>query len=176
MQDRGSAHRRRVLPRLPYGPALSPLRDVTGQSRGTEQIDGRAVSVFEAQANGERCVAWADRQTGLLVRAQMHMQKFTEADRPIVLHDFRYGVEPDDSLFSLTPPAGCALEEKRLDAAEPPRPTGQDLVGILGVWADLADGAFPAACGQWSHVGQGVKPGDPDRPICWWKNPDADTF
>lgn len=212
---------------------LREIRDETGQFRGTEQIDGRAVSVFDAEANGQRCVVWADSETGLPVRAEIHAKGFTEADRPIILHDFRYDVEPDDSLLSLTPPEGYTIVEERLNAAERPTPTEQDLIGILGVWADLADGTFPGAfdqigftsvlnkmrselgeeqagdqtraafsahfparaddkaarmrrilcafrfaatCQQWRYVGEGVKLGDADKPVCWWKHPQAEPF
>ncbi|MCP4589499.1 MAG: hypothetical protein GY842_02015 [bacterium] len=212
---------------------LRKIRDETGVFRGSERLDDRTVSVFEAEAAGERCVVWADSSTGLPVRAELHQRNMTQAGRPIVLHDFEYDVELDESLFSITPPAGYELEEKQINIADLPSPTEQDLVGILAVWVDLADGVFPAAfdqmgyantllrmrgtlgaeqarrrirdafaahlpdtegdelarmhqitsgflfsakCEQWRYVGKGLKLGETDSPVCWWKNPEADTF
>jgi len=141
----------------------------------------------------------------------------------IVLSDFVWNEELDESLFSLEPPEGYTLEEKQLDVSE----TGENgLVEALTFWTEMSDGMFPSQIndlgdpnkvkplliakfdrdgdpkeefdqavqqmyrilkglmfaqqckvdGSWHYAGEGVKLGDKDTPICWWKSDDSEDY
>jgi hypothetical protein len=141
----------------------------------------------------------------------------------IVMTDFEWGAELDESLFSLETPEGYSLEERQHDISE----RGERwLIDALALWTDMSGGFFPdnindlcdpniarplltskfdkdgdpkkefdQACkqmpvlveglyfaqerkvdGSWGYVGDGVKLGESDVPICWWKNKDSDTY
>jgi hypothetical protein len=144
-------------------------------------------------------------------------------DMTIVMTDFEWGAELDESLFSLESPEGYSLEERQHDISE----RGERwLIDALALWTQMSGGFFPdnindlcdpniakplliskfdkegnpkeefdQACqqmsvlveglyfaqeqkvnGSWGYAGNGVKLGESDVPICWWKNKNSDTY
>jgi hypothetical protein len=60
----------------------------------------------------------------------------------IVMSDFVWDADIDQSLFSLTPPEGYTVEEGQADVSE----IGEkDLIDTLALWAEMSDGNFPEA-------------------------------
>ena len=146
-----------------------------------------------------------------------------QEEMTIVMHDFVWDADLDESLFSLELPEGYTLEEKRFDVTD----RGEDgLIGALAFWTEMSDGMFPSAIndlgdpdkvrpmlvnkfdgdgdpeeefeqayhamhevlkglmfaqqckveGTWHYAGDGVRLGDADVPICWWKPEDSDGY
>jgi hypothetical protein len=135
----------------------------------------------------------------------------------IVMTDFVWNAEMDESLFALEPPAGYSLEEKHFNVSE----AGEvSLIYALSFWAQMSDGRFPQEIndlgdpnklkplllekfdrdgdpqeeldlaidtaneilkglmfaqqqkveGDWNYAADGVRLGEADKPLCWWKN------
>lgn len=133
---------------VPDSPADQPALSLVEQLRtspdradellGEREMDGRRVLGFLVTREGKRISVWVDAETWDLVRVETGIN---EAGR-VVLTDFRFNVDLDDSLFSLTPPDGYTrLEGVQVDMSEPDE---QDLIYLLRVWAEHArDGLFP---------------------------------
>jgi outer membrane lipoprotein-sorting protein len=137
---------------VPVPPADQPAIGLVEQLRtspdradellGEREMDGRRVLGFLVTREGKRMSVWVDAETWDLVRVEGGMN---EAGR-VVLTDFRFNVELDDSLFSLTPPEGYTRQEVQWDMSEL---SEQDLVGFLRFWAEYEkDGLFPPTFDQ----------------------------
>jgi len=134
----------------------------------------------------------------------------------IVMSDFQWDVDLDESLFDLEPPEGYSLEEKQFNVSD----RGENwLIDALAFWTEMSEGLFPSAIndlcdpnlirpmlikkfdkdgdakeefeqacqmmnvvlqglmfaqqckveGSWHYAGNGVKIGEANKPICWWK-------
>jgi outer membrane lipoprotein-sorting protein len=139
-------------------------------------------------------------------------------------HDIKFGVKLDDSLFSIDPPEGFALE-----TIAPPEITEKELIEWLGIAAQMNDSSFPDSViplavsteklhrimnakapesltplekkirerfdlgdrvhfhpirrfvshtggDSWVYLGKGVKLGEKERIVCWYKPADAKTY
>jgi hypothetical protein len=82
---------------------------------------------------------WIDPQTRELVRVET---EFANAPgMSVTMTDFRFNVELDDALFSLTPPEGYTRLEVQVDASEVAE---QDFIEYLRLWSTWTkDGTFP---------------------------------
>ncbi len=121
---------------------ITELRDGTEQELGQRVMDGRTVSGFRSYLGGREWVVWADSQTGLPVRVETTHPLMAPGLR-MVMTDFEWGLALDESLFSLTPPEGYLVEEKRVAASPPVREA--DLIEGLKFWSERMDSTFPAA-------------------------------
>ena len=150
--------------------------------------------------------------TAISITGAAIQQKLT-----IVMTDFVWNTDFDDSLFSLEPPQHYNLEEKHFNVSE----AGEgSLIYALSFWAQMSEGFFPQAIndlgdpnklkplllekfdgdgdpaeeldlaidtaneilkglmfaqqqkveGNWNYAADGVRLGDADKPLCWWKN------
>ena len=141
----------------------------------------------------------------------------------IVMSDFVWDAELDESLFSLEVPEGYSVEEKQLDVSE----MGENgLIAAIAFWTEMSEGFFPSAIndlgdpnkvrsmlvakfdrdgdpreeldeamkkahvllkglffaqqqkvdGGWGYAGEGVRLGDADRAVCWWKPKSSDVY
>ncbi len=106
---------------------------------GEKEIDGRLLQGFRVIEEGVINTVWVDPRTGELARVVM---EFPDAPgMSVIMTDFQFNVELDDSLFSLTPPEGFERVEIQADVSEV---TEQDLIGYLRAWSSWTkDGTFP---------------------------------
>jgi hypothetical protein len=82
---------------------------------------------------------WIDPKTRDLVRVETEF--INAPGMNVVMTDFQFDVELDDSLFSLTPPAGYTPIEVQADVSGV---TEQDLIEYLRAWSSWTkDGTFP---------------------------------
>ena len=188
--------------------------DVSVESLGKKEIDGRTAKGFRATGPDGELMIWADSQTSLPIRME---QKWRQIHYEFT--DFEFDVVLDESLFSMDIPEGYSTMPKAMlsltDATE------QDLVETLRTWAEeIRDGVFPKdfsteaymddvpkirklalqhsqeqnvenamkfAHGwiffrllkpenDWHYVGKGVKFGDAESPVCWYKPTGSQTY
>jgi outer membrane lipoprotein-sorting protein len=106
---------------------------------GEKEIDGRLLQGFRVIEEGVINTIWVDPGTGELARVVM---EFPEAPgMSVIMTDFQFNIELDDSLFSLTPPEGFERVEIQADVSEV---TEQDLIEYLRAWSSWTkDGTFP---------------------------------
>jgi len=106
---------------------------------GQHVLDGRTVQDYRVTTEGLDRIVSVDVETGNIARME---GKFINAPgMNVVMSDFRFDVELDDSLFDLTPPEGYRKVTVPVNVANP---TEDDLIHFLRWWAEhnLAT-AFP---------------------------------
>jgi hypothetical protein len=121
-----------------------------------EEMDGRIVQGFRVIEHGINAICWIDVQTGDLIRIE---GQFPNAPNTrIVATDFKFDVELDDALFSLTPPDGYAPKEPpKIDRSEV---NCQDLINLLRWFATTVEGGlFPPSLKpvEFAKVGSEMK-------------------
>jgi outer membrane lipoprotein-sorting protein len=133
---------------LPHDPAqqqfnviekLRTLPDRADEELGTSEIDGRVLQGFRVTEEDVINTVWIDPKTRDLVRVETEF--INAPGMNVVMTDFQFDVELDDSLFSLTPPAGYTPIEVQADVSGV---TEQDLIEYLRAWSSWTkDGTFP---------------------------------
>lgn len=133
---------------LPHDPAqqqfnviekLRTLPDRADEELGTREIDGRVLQGFRVTKEGVINTVWIDPQTRDLVRVETEF--INAPGMNVVMTDFQFDVDLDDSLFSLTPPDGYTRVEVQADVSGV---TEQDLIEYLRAWSSWTkDGTFP---------------------------------
>jgi len=199
---------------------------------GNEKIDGHLADIFTAKHKRGQIKVWADRITGLPIRAEISSRGLGGDDMgnfhngiPLtyVLSDFVWDGYIDESLFSIEVPVGYKTKQHKIDVSEP---TEKAMIDSLTVCAQLSDGIFPtrfkektltkiwkdsmkreaggkpltqdkqAALYQnilkmkagfdfvsklkdhndWQYFGDGIKLGDSEVVICWWRPDDSEFY
>jgi outer membrane lipoprotein-sorting protein len=118
---------------------LRTLPDRADEELGTREIDGRVLQGFRVTEEDVINTVWIDPQTRDLVRVETEF--INAPGMNVVMTDFQFDVELDDSLFSLTPPDGYTRVEVQADVSGV---TEQDLIEYLRVWSNWTkDNTFP---------------------------------
>jgi outer membrane lipoprotein-sorting protein len=133
---------------LPHNPAqqqfniiekLRTLPERADEELGTREIDSRVLQGFRVTEEDVINTVWIDPQTHDLVRVETEF--INAPGMNVVMTDFQFDVELDDSLFSLTPPEGYTRLEVQADVSGV---TEQDLIEYLRAWSSWTkDGTFP---------------------------------
>ena len=97
------------------GPIKDPdvLRMITNRQNGTEEdlglseINGRTVKVFHSPDEHNEFTVWADVETNLPVRVELRQ---SSSGRTIIMEDFEFVVEFNESLFDTTAPEDYAVQ------------------------------------------------------------------
>ncbi len=103
-----------------------------------KEMDGHIVQGFRVIEHGIDAICWIDVQAGDLIRIE---GQFPNAPNTrIVATDFKFDIELDDTLFSLTPPDGYVPKQPpTIDRSEV---NCQDLINLLRWWATNTEGRF----------------------------------
>lgn len=110
---------------------------------GERQIDGvNSDGYLLSVAPGIEITFWVDVESLLPVRIEYDMSEMFGKEMKMVMSDFAFDVELDDSLFSLETPEGYTLRTMQMDASEPQE---EDLIEMFVVWAEATGGKFPSA-------------------------------
>ena len=118
---------------------LKTLPYKADQMLGKKDVDGRVLQGFRVVEESVINTIWIDPKTGELVRVEMEFTNAPGMNK--IMTDFQFNVELDDSLFSLTPPAGFTPLEVQADVS---KVTEQDLIDYLRSWSSWTkDGMFP---------------------------------
>jgi outer membrane lipoprotein-sorting protein len=106
---------------------------------GEKKIDGRLLHGFRVTEGHVVNTIWIDPDTRELGRVEM---EFPDAPgMSVIMTDFQFNVELDDSLFSLIPPGDYKHLKVQADVS---KVTEQDLITYLKLWTTWAkDGTFP---------------------------------
>lgn len=117
---------------------LRTLPDRADEVLGEKEMNGRIVQGFRVTEDGLDKTVWVDTETWELVRMEIEFANAPGVHG--VVTDFKFNVELDDELFSLTPPEGYT-RQKTLEMGEI---TEQNLVELLRFWVTyIKDGVFP---------------------------------
>jgi len=199
---------------------LLQLRGADSQDLGQQEIDGRLATGFRPKADVGEWVVWVDPATEIPIRIEATYG--TTPGMRLVMRDFAFNVDLDESLFSLEPPAGYTLDVQQVDVTKTPE---ERLVESLRICADSLGGEFPPrfdmsyqkeiaqkimkqrkaaspdetmmqtmrwwgehffpgfffvqimpAESDWHYAGAGVKLGQAEVPVCWWKPAGSQTY
>ncbi|MHC4636050.1 MAG: hypothetical protein ACYTBV_00945 [Planctomycetota bacterium] len=89
------------------------LKMIAGRQNGTEedlglsQINGKTVKVFHSPAKHNEFTVWADVETNLPVLVELRQ---SSSGRTIIMEDFEFVIEFDESLFDTTAPEDYAVQ------------------------------------------------------------------
>jgi len=108
---------------LDRGPAKDPdlLRMIAGRQNGNQedlglsQIDGRTVKGFHSPNKYNEFTVWADVETNLPVLVELRQ---SSSGRTIIMEDFEFVVEFDESLFDTTAPEDYAVKRVGMPGGE----------------------------------------------------------
>ncbi|UCD28454.1 MAG: hypothetical protein JSV03_15440 [Planctomycetota bacterium] len=106
---------------------------------GEQEIDGLPAIGYLTKDPEGKMNFWADAQTLLPIRIEM-LVKMVGAEGTIVMSDFEFNIDLDESLFSLEVPDGYTRHEAQMDMTNF---TEQDLIEGLRVWAEMMGDVFP---------------------------------
>lgn len=109
---------------------------------GEQEIDGRAAIGYRAQEAGQDMVVWADSESLLPIRIESSMPIMMDRQIIVIMYDFAFDIELDESLFSLEIPEGYTVQTMQLDGS---RPKEEDLIEMFRLWTESTDGRFPSA-------------------------------
>lgn len=109
-----------------------------------EDLQGRPVRVYQIKPEEGMYFmkVWADPATKLPLQIKISMgQMFGGTESmEILVHDFKFNVPLDESLFSMEIPPGFQVVPLQMEASEP---SEKDLIEALRLCADLSNGHFP---------------------------------
>ena len=129
---------------------VNPIKQLQGmdveatknaKSLGRKEIEGHQTEGFEFAYDLGTTTVWVDVKTRLPV--QIHMISKSGGVIPgaeTISHDFVWNPPVDQSLLSLTPPAGYQLRNLKMDMS---KSTEQDLVTSLSLLAQMNQNRFP---------------------------------
>jgi outer membrane lipoprotein-sorting protein len=121
--------------------AMRNLPAKADENLGTKEIDGIVCDGYRVTQGDLTTTVWIDAKTGDLVQVELKYASATGMDR--IIKNIKFNVELEDSLFSLTPPAGYKEfgGEMKADSAIQ---TEETFVAWLGWWANgNVDETFP---------------------------------
>jgi outer membrane lipoprotein-sorting protein len=119
---------------------IAAFRDGTETSLGTREIGGRQTSGFRVEKGGIVCDAWVATETGLPIEVTMELKMLGKSSTTFT--NFVFDPPLDESLFSLTPPAGYTLMDtpKTVDASPS---TERDLAAMFEQLRESGAEVFP---------------------------------
>jgi hypothetical protein len=88
---------------------VADLRDGAAEDLGTKEVDRQPAQGFRAIHKNNDITIWADPQTGLPMRLELRQEQLA---RTIILSEFDFDVDFDESLFSTTAPEGYTVTRK----------------------------------------------------------------
>jgi len=108
---------------LDRGPTKDPdmLRIIAGRQNGTEEdlgldkINGKTVKIFHSPDQHNEFTVWADVETNLPVWVELRQ---SSSGRTIIMEDFEFVVEFDESLFDTTAPEDYAVDRVEMAGKE----------------------------------------------------------
>ncbi len=121
---------------LDRGPLKGPdlLRMIAGRQNGMEedlglsQINGRTVKGFHSPDKHNEFTVWADVETNLPVRVELRQPS---SGRTIIMEDFEFVTEFDESLFDTTAPEDYAVQNIEMPGG------GEAIIKVEGIAKDV---------------------------------------
>ncbi len=132
---------------------------------GEKVIDGRLTQGFKVGATPAfQMLVWADPQTGLPVEIETTLKMGMLPATTMTMTDFVWDQEVDESLVSLTPPAGYEVQTYQVNLGPA---SEQDLINALKTLAEMRGGTFPPGLdlnSAMKGLGKQLKNKSPDDP------------
>jgi outer membrane lipoprotein-sorting protein len=119
---------------------LRDMRNGTAENLGMQKVEGRLAQGFHKPHKFNDFTIWVDPETGLPVYVEVRQDPVA---RTLIMSDFEWDIDLDESLFSTTAPEGYTVHEKVVRAGV--HPMEEHLVEGLRTVAILQDGVFPSA-------------------------------
>jgi hypothetical protein len=121
---------------LDRGPLKGPnmLRIIAGRQNGMEEdlglteINGRTVKVFHSPDEHNEFTVWADIETNLPVLVELRQ---SSSGRTIIMEDFEFVIEFDESLFDTTAPEDYAVQRVEMPGG------GETIIKTEGIAKDV---------------------------------------
>lgn len=113
--------------------------DYRREPLGEKDIDGRHVVGYRLSGHGSVVDLWGDPKTGLPVRMGVTSAAFPKL-KELVVTDFAFNPNLEESLFSLEPPAGYKVQTIKTDSSPA---NEKDLVETFHRYSKLSGGTFP---------------------------------
>jgi outer membrane lipoprotein-sorting protein len=139
-------------PAVAFTTGLRNLVDKTGKSIGKRQIGGVEAQGYRVTIEtGQELTIWADLKTRQPVRIDV-TTKLGEQTQQSSISDIDLNPKLDDSLFSLEPPQGYALQKASLTAnnAKDDGTSEMAVAKLLQTYAEKSGGSFPTRLDDWS--------------------------
>jgi outer membrane lipoprotein-sorting protein len=123
------------------------------ETLGEKEVEGQKAVGFRIPIRGMgNMTLWADPQTALPIRIEYDKMELADGKRlRIMMNNFRFDIELDHALFSLTPPPSYSIQ-----TLEIPMPTEDDLARTLRIVAEHNKGVFPKAIGYNKEFTEGL--------------------
>jgi outer membrane lipoprotein-sorting protein len=173
---------------------LMELKDRPDVERlGEQEIDGRKAIGFAARGTNQELKIWANPKTAVPIRVELRLGQLLA-----ILKNFQFDVHIEESLISMVVPPGYKSEEAEVDFTGS---TEQDFIESMkqvpllgeklvqsGLSVDEAGKVgmkFPKGMfflqlfetdGKYHYAGKGVKLGEADKAIFWYRPEDSETY
>lgn len=108
--------------------------DLSAKPLGEQEIDGVTLAGFRVGFASNLVTVWANPQTGKPNRIEVD-----SFGTQVVMTDFEFNIELDESLFSTEIPDGYTTKD--FDVSK--LPTEEDLIQSFRIYSELANGEFP---------------------------------
>ena len=123
---------------------IADLKD-NHKELGEQELNGQKTIVFEAGGSNEVVKVWADPETALPVRIEL-----TIGQMFVIMKNFQFDPDIDESLVSMNVPDGYELKETDVSMGNA---TEEDFIESLRIWAKvIGDGIFPDEIGSESAM------------------------
>ncbi len=107
---------------------------------GEQKIDGvNAIGYRVKDLGGMDMTVWADAKTLMPIRIEYSMGGMMGMDGTVIMSDFIFDVELDESLFEV--PEEYDVHTMQIDASLPGE---EDFIQTLRLWSETTDGKFPS--------------------------------
>ncbi|MCA9109730.1 MAG: hypothetical protein KDA52_07270 [Planctomycetaceae bacterium] len=105
---------------------------------GEQELSGRKVMGFRFKVPGNPMTIWADPDTKFPVQIEGTMVGPPETH--VVMSNYEFNVELDESMFSTEIPEGFEITEMDVDVS---KPNEEDFIAALRIGSEGSDGQFP---------------------------------
>jgi hypothetical protein len=132
---------------------LKKVDEKSAKPIGFRDIAGKRARGFKVTDPAGDYVVWADAKTAVPLRVEMSTRA-AGSEMSVVMDRIAFDVDLPESLFSVEPPPGYALQNAAASAGAPGE---QDMVSFLRDFAK-ATGAYPSSLDDWNKTFQAVLP------------------
>jgi outer membrane lipoprotein-sorting protein len=108
---------------------------------GKKEVGKVSTFCYRVTYPQRQMTVWSDSRSLLPVQVEFSIPAIMGGGGTIVMTDIEFNVELDEEYFSTEVPEGYTLQTMEMDVS---KPTEADLVEGLRIWAELAEGQYPA--------------------------------
>jgi len=122
------------------------LADASGEDVGEKQIGDINAKMFRVKQGGTSSMIFVNPKSGLPIRVEIEL---SDGQTKVVMDNFNFDANLDQSLFSLEPPPGYTLQTKKLSTSID---LAENLIPVLRAYAGKKDGRFPPRLDDWTEI------------------------